>query len=40
VRRPRHFVIYRIDNDIAVIGRILHDTVELRRHVDTDASSE
>lgn len=40
VRRPRHFIVYRIDNDTVVIGRILHDAMELRRHVDTDTSWE
>jgi toxin ParE1/3/4 len=38
VRRPRHFLIYRVDDDILVIGRILHDAMELRRHIDTDTS--
>lgn len=38
VRRPRHFLIYRVDGEIVVIGRILHDAMELRRHVDADAS--
>jgi toxin ParE1/3/4 len=36
VRRPRHFLIYRVEGDILVIGRILHDAMELRRHIDTD----
>jgi plasmid stabilization system protein ParE len=27
VRRPRHFLIYRTEDDIVVIGRVLHDVV-------------
>jgi toxin ParE1/3/4 len=38
VRRPRHFLIYRVEDDILLIGRILHDAMELRRHIDTDTS--
>jgi toxin ParE1/3/4 len=38
VRRPRHLLVYRIDNDILVIGRILHDAMELRRHIDAGRS--
>lgn len=34
VRRPRHFLICRLDGDVLVVGRILHDAVELRRHLD------
>lgn len=34
VRRPRHFLIYRTDKDCLVIGRVLHDAMELRRHLD------
>jgi len=33
VRRPRHFLIYRIDNDRVVVSRVLHDAMELERHV-------
>lgn len=33
VRRPRHFLICRRDDDVLVIGRVLHDAMELRRHV-------
>ncbi|GHU08688.1 plasmid stabilization protein ParE [Betaproteobacteria bacterium] len=32
VHRPRHFLIYRIENDMVLIGRILHDAMELTRH--------
>jgi toxin ParE1/3/4 len=38
VRRPRHFLIYRVENDILVVGRVLHDAMELRRYVDADRS--
>ena len=34
VRRPRHFLICRRDGDVLVVGRVLHDAMELRRHVD------
>ncbi|MEY2925583.1 MAG: hypothetical protein RL367_60 [Pseudomonadota bacterium] len=34
VRRPRHFVIYRLaDATVITIGRILHDAMELERHL-------
>ena len=35
VRRPRHFLICRRDGDVLVIGRVLHDAMELRRHLDS-----
>lgn len=38
VRRPRHFLIYRVDPGILVVGRVLHDAMELVRHVDSDAA--
>jgi toxin ParE1/3/4 len=34
VHRPRHFLICRRDGDILVVGRVLHDAMELRRHLD------
>lgn len=40
VRRPRHFLICRRDGDVLIIGRILHDAMELRRHVDPQQSWE
>jgi len=40
VRRPRHFLIYRAENDLVVIGRVLHDAMELARHLDPEASWE
>lgn len=33
VHRPRHFLISRRDGDVLVVGRILHDSMDLRRHV-------
>lgn len=35
VRRPRHFLICRRDGDVLVVGRVLHEAMELRRHVDS-----
>lgn len=34
VRRPRHFLICRHDGDVLVIGRVLHDAMDLQRDVD------
>lgn len=34
VARPRHVLICRRDGDELVVGRILHDTMDLERHVD------
>lgn len=34
VHRPRHFLICRCDGDVLVVGRVLHDAMELRRHLD------
>jgi toxin ParE1/3/4 len=33
VHRPRHFLICRIDSDVMVVGRVLHDAMELRRNL-------
>jgi len=40
VRKPRHFFIYRVEPGIVVIGRVLHDAMELARHLAPDASWE
>lgn len=40
VRRPRHFLIYRAEGEWIVIGRVLHDAMELARHLDAGASWE
>lgn len=34
VHRPRHFLICRRDGDELIVGRVLHDAMELRRHLD------
>jgi toxin ParE1/3/4 len=38
VRRPRHFVIYRAETERLVVGRVLHDAMELARHLEPGAS--
>ena len=38
VRRPRHFLIYRLEPALLVVGRVLHDAMELARHLDSAAS--
>ncbi len=38
VRRPRHFLIYRTDGGLVIIGRILHDAMELAQHIDSEQS--
>ncbi|HTP72911.1 MAG TPA: type II toxin-antitoxin system RelE/ParE family toxin [Burkholderiaceae bacterium] len=40
VRRPRHFVIYRVESDLLIVGRVLHDAMELVRYLDPAASWE
>ncbi|MCY1397356.1 Plasmid stabilization system protein [compost metagenome] len=40
VRRPRHFLIYRAESDLTVVARVLHDAMELARHLDPEASWE
>lgn len=37
VRRPRHFLVYRLEPGLLVIGRILHDAMELARHLEGDS---
>ena len=34
VHRPRHFLICRRDGDVLVVGRVLHDAMELQRNLD------
>jgi toxin ParE1/3/4 len=38
VRRPRHFLIYRVESELLVVGRVLHDAMELARHLDPETS--
>ena len=41
VRQPRHFLVYRFQQPaLLVVGRVLHDAMELARHLDPDASWE
>jgi toxin ParE1/3/4 len=38
VRRPRHFLLYRFEPALLVVGRVLHDAMELARHLEPGAS--
>lgn len=38
VRRPRHFLIYRSEPALLVVGRVLHDAMELARHLAPETS--
>jgi toxin ParE1/3/4 len=38
VRRPRHFLIYRSEKGLVVIGRVLHDAMELEQQLDPGES--
>ncbi|MEN9420491.1 MAG: hypothetical protein RI988_4112 [Pseudomonadota bacterium] len=40
VRRPRHFLVYRTEPSRVVIGRVLHDAMELAQHLDPETSRE
>lgn len=40
VHRPRHFLICRHEADLLVVGRVLHDAMELRRHRDPEQAWE
>jgi toxin ParE1/3/4 len=40
VRRPRHFLIYRMEPDLLVVGRVLHEAMELSRHLEPDTPWE
>jgi toxin ParE1/3/4 len=34
IRRPRHFLLYRVsESDMVEIGRVLHDSMDLREHL-------
>lgn len=35
VQRPRHFLIYRMETRLLVVGRVLHDAMELEQHLDS-----
>jgi toxin ParE1/3/4 len=36
VRRPRHLILYRIRPEFVDVGRILHDAMDVERHVPED----
>lgn len=38
VRKPRHFLVYRVEPGLLVVGRVLHDAMELSKHLGDDAS--
>ena len=38
VRRPRHFLVYRYEPGLVEVGRVLHDAMELARHLDPHSS--
>lgn len=38
VGRPRHLFLYRLDDDMVVVGRMLHDAMELERHMEDDST--
>lgn len=40
VRRPRHFLVYRLEPGLLVVGRVLHDAMELARNLDPETSWE
>ena len=35
VRRPRHLLVYSFEPTVLVVGRVLHDAMELARHLDS-----
>lgn len=35
VYKPRHFLICREDGEVLIIGRVLHDAMDLQRHMDS-----
>ncbi|MBE7373877.1 type II toxin-antitoxin system RelE/ParE family toxin [Pseudomonas lopnurensis] len=40
VHRPHHFIIYRVEPaDLVVVGRVLHDAMELERHMTQGGAS-
>ena len=40
VRRPRHFLVYRPEPALLMVGRVLHNAMELARHLDPATSWE
>jgi toxin ParE1/3/4 len=40
VRRPRHFFVYRVEPELLVLGRVLHEAMEFAQNLDPAASWE
>ncbi len=40
VEKPRHFFVFRIDDDVLTVLRVLHDSIDLPSHIDSDESSQ
>lgn len=38
VRRPRHVILYRLDGELMVVGRVLHEAMDTRSHLEGDES--
>jgi len=38
VRKPRHFLIYRMEGNLLVVGRILHEAMDFAQHLDDEES--
>jgi toxin ParE1/3/4 len=36
IRRPRHFLLYRVKSGVVEIGRVLHDAMDLELHVPSE----
>ncbi|OWJ68656.1 type II toxin-antitoxin system RelE/ParE family toxin [Inquilinus limosus] len=36
VRFPRHFILFKVEADLIVVGRILHDAMDLDRHASAE----
>lgn len=39
VRQPRHFLLYRQEAELVVVGRVLHEAMELSRHLNPESFS-
>ncbi|MFN5350098.1 MAG: type II toxin-antitoxin system RelE/ParE family toxin [Polaromonas sp.] len=37
VAKPRHFFVFRVDEDILTVLRVLHDSMDLAAHVESPA---
>jgi toxin ParE1/3/4 len=36
VRVPRHFILFKVQTDLIIVGRILYDAMDLDRHVSAE----